>query len=130
MCQAFGNPDELEEIYGQIDQAHENDLSEMKKNDDITYSDALSMAKMAGGISFYQNLRSCQTYEVPVVTERGVTACHVTIRNGDGRKGFHGLGTIWKGSGDVSCERCPCPRVCHCGATGKHGVVPGIAGWF
>lgn len=87
VCQAFGNPDELEEIYGQIDQAHENDLSEKKKNDDITYSDALSMAKMAGGISFYQNLRSCQTYEVPVVTERGVTACHVTIRNGDGRKG-------------------------------------------
>lgn len=87
ICRTFGEPDDLEEMYTQIDQAHEKDLAEQKKNDDITYSDALSMAKMAGSISFYRNLRSHQTYEVPVVTERGVTACHVTIQNGGGRKG-------------------------------------------
>lgn len=85
--QAFDDPEELENIYAQIDDIHEKDLAGQKKNDDITYNDALSLAKMAGSISFYQSLRSHQTYEVPIITERGVTACHVTIQSGGSRKG-------------------------------------------
>lgn len=85
--QAFDDPEELEDVYGKMDEIHEKDLAGKRENDDITYSDALSLAKMAGGISFYQSLRSHQTYEVPIITEWGITTCHVTIQNGSGRKG-------------------------------------------
>lgn len=88
LTEAFNDPDKLDEVYEALDDIHENDLAEQKKSDDITYSDAVSLAKMAGSISFYQKLRSHQTYEVPLVTEEGVTACHVTIQSGEGKKGM------------------------------------------
>ncbi len=88
LTEAFNDPDQLEKVYETLDDIHENDLAEQKKSDDITYSDVVSLAKMAGSISFYQKLRSHQTYEVPLVTEEGVTACHVTIQSGEGKKGM------------------------------------------
>lgn len=87
LLDSFGEPDELDSVYEQLDDIHQQELVNQKENDDITYADAFTLAKMAGGISFYQNLRSQQTYEVPIVTERGVTACHVTIQTGSGKKG-------------------------------------------
>ena len=84
---AFDEPDRLDDVYEELDGIHQKMLSEQKKNDDITYSEALSLAKMAGSISFYRSLRSHQTYEVPLVTEEGVTTCHVTIQSGGNRKG-------------------------------------------
>lgn len=88
LTEAFNDPDQLEKVYETLDDIHENNLAEQKKSDDITYSDVVSLAKMAGSISFYQKLRSHQTYEVPLVTEEGVTACHVTIQSGEGKKGM------------------------------------------
>lgn len=88
LMEAFDDPEELENIYGELDEIHQNDLAGKRESDDITYSDAVSLAKMAGGISFYQNLRRQQIYEVPIVTEQGVTACHVTLQSNSGKKGI------------------------------------------
>lgn len=83
----FDDPDALETFCAEMDEVHQEDLEKKKENDDITYDGIMSLAKMANGISFYRNLRSRQMYEVPIVTERGVTGCHVTIQHGDGMKG-------------------------------------------
>ena len=37
---------------------------------------------MANSVSFYRQMRTFQKYEVPVVTERGVTTCSVTVKQG------------------------------------------------
>lgn len=86
--EAFDEPEALEELYAQMDKNHEESLEKRKGSDDITYDDAVSLAKMANSISFYRTLRSRQIYEVPVVTEQGITTCNVTIEDGkSGEKG-------------------------------------------
>ena len=84
---SLDDPDKLEEVYEKIDQSHEATLAEKKEKDDITYDGVLNLAKMANGISFYRNIRKFETYEVPIITEDGVTECHVTIKSGEGKKG-------------------------------------------
>jgi hypothetical protein len=79
---AFDNPDMLDEAYEKIDSAHEEEVAKERESDDITYDEITTLAKMAGSISFYQNLRSRQMYEIPLVTEQGITTCHVTIQDG------------------------------------------------
>lgn len=85
--EAFGEPEELEALYDKMDESHEAALEKNRESDDITYDGVLSLAKMAGSISFYKNLRSRQMYEVPIVTEQGITACNVTIQSDGTRKG-------------------------------------------
>ncbi len=83
----FDSPEELDEIYEKLDAVHEEKLEKEKESDDITYDDVVSLARMARGISFYQSLRSRQMYEVPIVTEQGITSCHVTVQSGGNKKG-------------------------------------------
>lgn len=82
ICENLDNPDELDGIYEKIDRGHQEKLDKEKESDDITYDGIAALAKMAGSISFYQNLRQRQMYEIPIVTEEGVTNCHITIQNG------------------------------------------------
>lgn len=84
--EAFDAPDELEKIYDEIDENHTEALEKNKGSDDITYDGIISIARMANSISFYRNLRSYQMYELPIVTERGITTCNVTIREGESRE--------------------------------------------
>lgn len=83
----FDKPEELDEIYEKLDENHQEKLEKEKESDDITYDGVVSLARMAQGISFYRNLRSRQMYEVPIVTEQGITSCHVTIQSGESKKG-------------------------------------------
>lgn len=83
VTEMFDNPDELDEIYEKIDRTHTEELAKEKESDDITYDGIATLAKMAGSISFYQNLRQRQMYEIPLVTEQGITNCHITIQSGD-----------------------------------------------
>ena len=85
--EAFDEPEELDALYDEIDESHKASLEKNRERDDITYDGILSLARMANSISFYKNLRSREVYEVPIVTERGVTACNVTIQSGGGQKG-------------------------------------------
>lgn len=80
--EAFDDPEALDEVYDKIDQAHKEELAKEKESDDITYDGLADLVRMAGSISFYRNLRSRQMYEVPLVTEQGITNCHITIQDG------------------------------------------------
>lgn len=95
LTEAFDNPEELEKVYEEIDGNHEEALAENRESDDITYDGISSIARMANSISFYRNLRDYQMYELPIVTERGVTTCNITIRDGESRE---------KGTVEISME--------------------------
>ncbi|MCH5251543.1 MAG: hypothetical protein J1F22_01100 [Lachnospiraceae bacterium] len=82
----FDEPEKLDEFYQSMDENHAESLEKSREGDDITYDGVVSLAKMANSISFYQNLRSHQVYEVPIVTERGITTCNVTIEGGKSRE--------------------------------------------
>lgn len=91
----FDNPDELDAAYEKIDKAHSEELAKERESDDITCDGIVSLARMAGSISFYRNIRSRQMYEIPLITEQGITSCHVTIQDGDSRE---------KGTVEISME--------------------------
>ena len=79
---AFEHPEELEEVYEELDEVHEKQLQDKKEKEDVHYDEIKDIARMASSISFYHQVRQFQRYEVPIVTERGVTACTVTVRQG------------------------------------------------
>ncbi len=87
LANIFDDPEKLDAFYEETDQAHEKELAAGRESDDISYDSVVSLARMAGSISFYRNLRSHHSYEVPIVTERGVTSCHVTLRSAERQKG-------------------------------------------
>lgn len=91
----FDNPEELDAAYEKIDKAHSEELAKERESDDITCDGIVSLARMAGSISFYRNIRSRQMYEIPLITEQGITSCHVTIQDGDSRE---------KGTVEISME--------------------------
>lgn len=81
--EAFDDPEELEQVYNEMDRNHAEALAESRESDDITYDGINTIARMANSISFYRNLRTYRMYELPIVTEQGVTTCNVTIREGE-----------------------------------------------
>lgn len=78
------DPEQLDEVYDELDEAHTEELSEQKQAEDVHYENIRDIAVMAGSISFYHQMRRFQRYEVPIITEHGVTACSVTVRQGKG----------------------------------------------
>lgn len=86
IVEKFDEPEELDEAYEKIDKAHSEELAKQRESDDITSDGIVSLARMAGSISFYRNIRSRQMYEIPLITEQGITSCHVTIQDGDSRE--------------------------------------------
>ena len=79
---AFDDPEELQEVCEEIDEIHSVQFKEAKEQPDIHYEEVRDIARMASSISFYRQMRRFQKYEVPIVTEQGVTACSVTVRQG------------------------------------------------
>lgn len=83
VLEEFDTPEELDDVYEEIDREHTEELAKEKESADITCDGIASLARMAGSISFYRNIRNRQMYEIPLVTEQGVTNCHVTIQDGE-----------------------------------------------
>lgn len=83
VLEEFDTPEELDDVYDEIDREHTEELAKEKESADITCDGIASLARMAGSISFYRNIRNRQMYEIPLVTEQGVTNCHVTIQDGE-----------------------------------------------
>ena len=79
---SFDDPEELQEVYETIDEAHEARLEEEKQQPEIHYDEVKELARMASSVSFYRQMRQFQRYEVPIVTEQGVTSCSVTLKKG------------------------------------------------
>ena len=79
---SFDDPEELQEVYETIDEAHEVRLEEEKQQPEIHYDEVKELARMASSVSFYRQMRQFQRYEVPIVTEQGVTSCSVTLKKG------------------------------------------------
>lgn len=79
---AFENPEELDEVYEELDEVHEEQLHTQKEQEEVHYDEIKDIARMASSISFYHQARQFRKYEVPIVTEHGVTACSVTVKQG------------------------------------------------
>lgn len=82
LVDSMDDPEQLARVYDELDEAHTEELGEKKQAEDVRYENIRDIAVMAGSISFYHQIRRFQRYEVPIVTERGVTACSVTVRQG------------------------------------------------
>lgn len=82
IADVFDDPEKLQEVYEELDGVHKEQLEERKKKPDVQYEDVKDIARMAGGISFYRQMRQFQKYEVPIYTEQGVTACSITVKQG------------------------------------------------
>lgn len=95
LAERFDRPDALEELYEELDRVHGEAIEKEKQSEDVSSQKIADLAKMAGSISFYRQLRKRQMYEIPLVSEEGITTCHVTIQDGDEKK---------KGTVEISLE--------------------------
>lgn len=82
LADSFDDPEGLQEVYEELDEVHSVQFEEAKEQPDVHYEQVRDLARMAGSISFYRQMRRFQKYEVPIVTDRGVTSCSVTVRQG------------------------------------------------
>lgn len=80
--EAMDDPEQLERIFDELDAAYETELRKKKEEPEVSYITYQEIAKMASSVSFYRQMRQYRKYEIPVETERGITACSVTIVQG------------------------------------------------
>ncbi len=59
---------------------------ERRESDDITYDEITWQNQMSRLFTFHGAMRRCQVYEVPILTEFGITTCNITIREGVEKK--------------------------------------------
>lgn len=83
----FDDPEALEQTYEKIEEKQADSIEKERQSDDITYDRVVTLARMAGNVSFYASVRRSQVYDVPVFTEQGITSCRVTLRSGETEKG-------------------------------------------
>ena len=60
----------------------QKELVERRESDDITYDEITWQNQMSRLFTFHGVMRRCQVYEVPILTEFGITTCNITIREG------------------------------------------------
>lgn len=82
LIDTFDRPEMLWQAFEEMDKEHDEELNAQKSSEDIDHVQIKDIALMAGSISFYRQMRHFQKYEVPIITEHGVTACSVTVRQG------------------------------------------------
>lgn len=82
ITEAFDKPEDLRAAYEEADRSILEQLEQEKAADDVNSDKMREIALMANNVSFYRQMRSFQKYEVPIVTERGVTTCSVTVKQG------------------------------------------------
>ncbi len=79
-------PEALEQLLGNLDDKHEGEIQDKKSQNEVTHEQYKELMQMASSISFYRQMRRAHKYEIPIVTDRGVTACSVTVLSGDTEK--------------------------------------------
>lgn len=80
-------PEELEVLLDTLDSEHLAEIERRKQAEDITYDTLQNLIQMAGSISFYHQMRQqANTFSVPIVTEKGITSCNVTVLQGSEEK--------------------------------------------
>ena len=83
VIEALDQPEELEGLLDTLDNEHLAKVESQKQAEDITYDTLQNLIQMAGSISFYHQMRQqTNTFSVPIVTEKGVTSCNVTVLQG------------------------------------------------
>ncbi len=82
LVDAMADPEELEGVFDELDEKHSAELTARKESPEVTHATYKELAQMASSISFYRQMRQYHKYEIPIVTERGVTACSVTVVQG------------------------------------------------
>lgn len=83
VIEALDQPEELEGLLDTLDNEHLAKVESQKQAEDITYDTLQNLIQMAGRISFYHQMRQqTNTFSVPIVTEKGVTSCNVTVLQG------------------------------------------------
>lgn len=83
VIETLDQPEELEGLLDTLDNEHLAKVESQKQAEDITYDTLQNLIQMAGNISFYHQMRQqTNTFSVPIVTEKGVTSCNVTVLQG------------------------------------------------
>ena len=83
VIEAFDQPEKLGEFLDTLDNEHLEKIESQKQAEDITYDALQNLIRMAGSISFYRQMRQqTNTFSVPIVTDQGVTSCHITVLQG------------------------------------------------
>ena len=82
------DPENISSVLEEIDENHRNQLAKAAQSDDINYETFRLQSLLRNSISFHGKMREYQMFEIPVFTEKGITNCSVTIR--DGRAGEKG----------------------------------------
>ncbi len=77
--EAFDNKEELEKAYLEIEESKTEEIREgMKKA--VSFDEIQTFRMMSRNISFFRELRKREMYEIPLITEKGVTTLNVTIQ--------------------------------------------------
>ena len=79
---AMEEPDSLDDVFTEIEENMQKELVERRESDDITYDEITWQNQMSRLFTFHGAMRRCQVYEVPILTEFGITTCNITIREG------------------------------------------------
>jgi len=79
---AMEEPDSLDDVFAEIEENMQKELVERRESDDITYDEITWQNQMSRLFTFHGAMRRCQVYEVPILTEFGITTCNITIREG------------------------------------------------
>ena len=82
------DPEKIVDVLEDIEENHGRELAREEKAADINYEALHFQSLMNHSISFHGKMREHQMFEIPVFTEKGITNCNVTIRDGGaGEKG-------------------------------------------
>ena len=79
---AMEEPDSLDDVFAEIEENMQKELVERRESDDITYDEITWQNQMSRLFTFHGAMRRCQVYEVPILTEFGITTCNITIQDG------------------------------------------------
>ena len=79
---AMEEPDSLDDVFAEIEENMQKELVERRELDDITYDEITWQNQMSRLFTFHGAMRRCQVYEVPILTEFGITTCNITIQDG------------------------------------------------
>lgn len=118
VIEVLDQPEELEGLLDTLDNEHLVKITSQKQAEDITYDTLQNLIQMAGSISFYHQMRQqTNTFSVPIVTEKGVTSCNITVLQGsEAEKGTVEISlhshTFGKMQATFKSDRRPRQRIC------------------
>ena len=88
VLESLEEPEKLPSVLEEIEESHQKELAREEQSVDINYESLHIQSLLKHSISFHGKMRDYQIFEIPVFTEKGITNCNITIRDGsDGEKG-------------------------------------------